>query len=168
MSKPTWIPRRPADADRLDELIERVASGGAAKAPGAVRLRAASSAWFVEAARAGATDLRQQVTEALRNAGTAVVGLEAVAEALSPSREVAIRGAVTTASESSPGSAEALFDVQVVADLLGEIDRLRAKLHQAALARDLTGRAASNLRDACEDITPRAAKFRKPSKDPKE
>jgi hypothetical protein len=166
MSKPTWIPKRPADADRLDELIEGAA--GVAKAPAAVRLRAASSAWFVEGARTGATDLRHQVTEALRQSGTAVVGLEAVAEPLSPSREAAIRGAVATASESTSGSEEGLFDVQVVADLLGEVDRLRGKLHQAALARDLTGRAASNLRDACDDITPRAAKFRKSSKDSKE
>ena len=42
--------------------------------------------------------------------------------------------------------------MQVVTDLLAEVDRLRGKLEMAGLARDLAGRAAATLRDACDDV----------------
>ena len=90
-------------------------------------------------------------------------GVDDRAFTLSPSREEEIRSAVRIATSSGP-----LFDSQVVTDLLGEVDRLRAKLQQAAVARDLAGRAASTLRDACDDITPRAMRFRKGPKDASE
>jgi hypothetical protein len=87
--------------------------------------------------------------------------LDAVAEPLSPSREAAIRSAVDRALEGLPTSDQTLVDVQAVADLLAEIDRLRGKLQLAAHAGTLTEQAAAKLRDASVDITPRPTRFRK-------
>jgi hypothetical protein len=91
------------------------------------------------------------------------VGIDAVREPLSPARETEIRLAVRKALESLPASEEPLFDVQVVADVLAEVDRLRAKLHLASHAGALTEQAAAKLRDASADITPRPPRFRKGS-----
>ena len=81
---------------------------------------------------------------------------------LSPEREAAIRSEANrrAATKEEGGAA---FDVQVVVELLGEVDRLRSKLQLAAHARDLIGQAGTKLRDASEDITPRPAKFRQSS-----
>ena len=93
-------------------------------------------------------------------------GVDSPREPFSPSREEEIRSAVRTTLQRGTSPEENLFDVRVVAELLGEVDRLRGKLQQAALARDLTGRAASTLRDACDDVAPRPTRFRKAAKDP--
>jgi hypothetical protein len=82
---------------------------------------------------------------------------------LSPEREAAIRSEADRLAVTKAEEGAAAFDVQVVVDLLGEVDRLRSKLQLAAHARDLIGQAGPKLRDACEDITSRPAKFRQSS-----
>jgi hypothetical protein len=160
-----WVEGQPKDAAEWETIASRCADGLDGKALRAVRIRKTPDGrWWIEGARKGvepgsppspALDFRRRLTEAL-NENKAVLGLEALGEPLTPEREQAVRSSVRAAlGGSDPHANATLFDVQVVSDLLAEVDRLRAKLQLAAHARDLTGQAASALRDASEDITPR-------------
>ena len=161
-----WVGEKPEDADDW----ERIVAERAKQIPGgsSVRLRHAEGGWLVEAARKTSgdpVDFRWHITEALAKAGKPVIGVDTLQGGfpLSPEREAVIRASVKRAQEATPdpGTLWNKYDVQVVADLLAEIDRLRGKVQLAGLARDLAGRAASALTDACDDAKPRSARFRK-------
>lgn len=165
-----WVGEKPEDAGDWERIIAECAKE--VQGSGSVRIRQADGAWFVEAARKiPAFDFRWHVTEALIRAGKAVIGVDALQSAfpLSPEREAAIRASALEGREATPDrdTASNKYDVQVVADLLGEIDRLRGKLQLAGLARDLTGQAAATLRDASDDVLPRSAGRRRKSTSPK-
>jgi len=173
MSVPVdWVGDKPADVAEWERII------GGLEAGGSVRMRQVASGWLVEAARKAASppkppvDFRWHLTEELKKAGKPVIGVDTLQGGfpLSPEREAAIRHSLDEARRTPPDPAVGAnkYDVEIVADLVGEIDRLRSKLRQAALARDLTSRAATSLTDACDDISPRPARFRKTSKDANE
>ncbi len=172
---------KPSDANQWERIIQKVAEEG--EGISAVKMRKTDAGWFLETARTVPTqihigqsgdpvppfepqpvDFRWHVTEALKKAGKQVIGVDMLqgGPPLSPEREAAIRSAAKQLTFINlPMVGAARFDVQVVADLLAEVDRLRAKLQLAAHSRDLTGEAASKLRNACDDITPRPSRFRK-------
>jgi hypothetical protein len=165
-----WVGEKPEDAGDWERIIAECAKP--IQGSGSVRIREAEGGWLIEAARKiPAFDFRWHVTEALTKAGKAVIGVDALQGGfpLSPEREAAIRASALERRETTPDreTASNQYDVQVVADLLGEIDRLRGKLQQAGLARDLTGQAAATLRDACDDVLPRSAGRRRKSADPR-
>jgi hypothetical protein len=157
-----WANGEPPDKEKWEAAA--IACAGAIERAGRIRIRKVSdTVWLIEGARKSVDpespkdlDFRRQLTEALQERGKEVLGLGALHEPLTPAREEAIRSSVQAAlHETYAHPNGTLFDVQVVADLLDEVDRLRAKLQLAAQARDLAGQAGSKLRDACEDITPR-------------
>ena len=161
-----WVGDKPEDADDWERIIAERAN--AIQGSGSVRMRQTEAGWFVEAARmirGGPFDFRWHITEALAKAGKPVIGVDTLQGGfpLSPEREAVIRASVKEALETMPDAETRgnKYDVQVVADLLAEIDRLRGKVQLAGLARDLAGRAASALTDACDDAKPRSARFRK-------
>ena len=161
-----WVGDKPEDANDWERIITERAKQ--IQGSGGVRMRHAEGGWFVEAARKSdpAFDFRWHVTEALAKAGKSVIGVDALQGGfpLSPEREAVIRASAEEAQKRTPDAATSSnkYDVQVVADLLAEIDRLRGKVQLAGLARDLAGRAASTLTDACDDAKPRSTRYRKP------
>jgi hypothetical protein len=165
-----WIPSKPADFDDWERVIRETAGG--AHGTGAVRLRQTTSGWFIEAARKTGgeppLDMRWHLTEALRKAGKQVVGVTMLQgePPLSAEREAAIRSALEQPWE-PPGLPAMSYDTQVVSDLLGEIDRLRAKLHLASHARDLAGEASTKLLSACDGIVPRPSRSFDRTRQPK-
>ena len=189
MSMPIdWVGDKPADVDDWEKIIRERAEN--IVGTGAVRLRQVADGWFVEAARkiggqvgvfpVGAPiqfdpkpsfDFRWHITESLTKAGKPVIGVDTLqgGPPLTSEREKVIRASVNETRESQPlrESLGIKYDVQVVTDLLAEVDRLRAKLQRAAHARDLAGTAAADLRDACDDVSPRSAKFRKATTPPR-
>ena len=174
-----WVPPKPDDATDWEGPINQEfneLTGQHVASDWGVRLRKTDAACFVEGAckapsgdfpNATALDVRSHVTRALHKEDRAAIGVDGLeGPPLSPERESAIRAVVKSlAAERLPiGKESALLHFQVVSDLLGEIDRLRGKLQLAGLARDLAGRTAANLRDACDDVMPRSAgRRRKPS-----
>jgi hypothetical protein len=162
-----WTGEKPKDADDWERIIREQANRIEGTG-GAVRIRTVPEGWLIEAARKMPPfDFRWHITEELKKAGKRVIGVDMLQDgpSLSPEREAAIRAAQGQPWEVPVGFDRMHYDAQIVADLLAEVDRLRSKLQLAAQARDLTGQAASNLRDACEDITPRAVQGRRgPSK----
>ena len=182
-----WVGDKPEDADDWERIVAECAQK-VSKAGWAVRLRSVGSSWLLEAARATGSgpavapspdaiairgksfDFRWQVTDALSKAGKPVIGIDnrQGGPPLSAEREAAIRSSVADALSALPSVPWTRFDGQALDDLLGEIGRLRGKLQLAGLARDLTGRAASTLRDACDEVVPRSAGRRRTPTDPNE
>ena len=182
-----WVGDKPEDADDWERIIKECAQK-VSKAGWGVRLRRVGSSCLLEAARATGSgpevtaspgdiaidgksfDFRWQVTDALSKAGKPVIGIDERqgGPPLSAEREAAIRSSVKEALRPLPSFPWARFDGQVLDDLLDEIGRLRGKLQLAGLARDLTGRAASTLRDACDEVVQRSAGRRRTPTDPNE